>query len=70
VEFTFPAATATDLCFMAQTDKGKPLASIISVLFVVVKEPIEWLTVLIVSSRNNTSHLIILAPNLLFLQQQ
>jgi hypothetical protein len=35
----------------------------------VVREPIEWLTVLLVSSRNNTSHLIFHAPNLLFLQQ-
>jgi hypothetical protein len=31
---------------------------IILVLVVVAREPIEWLTVLIVSSRNNASHLI------------
>jgi hypothetical protein len=55
---------------MAQTNKAKPLASIISVLFVVAREPIEWLTVLIDSSRNNTSHLILIARRLLFLQQQ
>jgi hypothetical protein len=57
-EPSFPAATATNLCFVSQTNKGKPLASIIFVLVVVAREPIEWLTVLIVSSRNNTSHLI------------
>jgi hypothetical protein len=54
---------------MSQTNKGKPLEQFL-VLVVVVGEPIEWLTVLFVSRRNNTSHLIFLAPNLLFLQQQ
>jgi hypothetical protein len=48
--------------------KGNP--SIVLILVVVAREPIESVTVLIVSSRNNTSHLIFLAPNLLFLQQQ
>jgi hypothetical protein len=40
------------------------------VLLDVVREPIEWLTVLLISSRNNTPHLIFQAPNILFLQEQ
>jgi hypothetical protein len=44
--------------------------TIILVLVDVVREPIESLTNLLVTSSNNTSDLILLAPNLLFLQQR
>jgi hypothetical protein len=44
--------------------------SIILVFVEVAREPIEWLTaVLIVSCRSSTSHLIFLMPNLLFLSR-
>jgi hypothetical protein len=51
-------------------NKQAKMISIILVLLDVVKEPIEWLTFLLVRIRNNSYHLILLAPNLLFMSQQ
>jgi hypothetical protein len=46
-----------------------PKQSIILVLLDVVRKPIEWLTHLPVSCRNNSSHLIFVVPNLIFMSQ-